>query len=381
MSLEVKIKKSFKDFELNVDFVLDGKSAAVSNASDSAKSLGILGVSDSAKSLGILGASGCGKSMTLKCIAGIEIPDSGRIVLDDRVLFDSEKRINLPPGERRIGYLFQNYALFPTMTVLKNVEAGIRGKKHERRQQAMEMIERMGIADLINRYPDQLSGGQQQRAALARMLAAKPQMILLDEPFSALDTYLRDALQREMKNLMAKFDGHVIMVSHSRDELYRLCSHMAVMDNGRVLCTDSARAVFDNPKSVQAARLTGCKNISEIERTGDCEIYAKDWGLYLKTACPVSEGITHAGIRAHHFRPETSPGAAVNTFPVIHEDTDESPFEIHYFMRNAAAPESEAVWWKVPKNSVNEEKSGPMPQYLSVRPADIMLLASEEKFM
>lgn len=351
MSLEVKIKKSFKDFELNTAFVFEGES------------------------LGILGASGCGKSMTLKCIAGIETPDSGRIVMDGRVLFDSEKRINLSPGERRIGYLFQNYALFPTMTVLKNVEAGIRGKKQEKRRHAMEVIQMMGITDLIDRYPDQLSGGQQQRAALARMLAAKPEMILLDEPFSALDTYLRDALQREMKNLLAKFDGHVIMVSHSRDELYRLCGDMAVMDQGRVLCTDRTKAVFDNPKYVQAARLTGCKNISEIERTGDYEIYAKNWGLYLKTACPVTDEITHAGIRAHHFRPEET-AAAVNTFSVIHEDTDESPFEIHYFMKNSEAPEKQPVWWKVSKNSVNEEQKEPLPKYLSVRPEDIMLLAS-----
>lgn len=365
MSIDVSIKKKFKDFLLDVNFSLD------------------------AKSLGILGASGCGKSMTLKCIAGIETPDSGRIAVNGRVFFDSEKKINMPAGERRVGYLFQNYALFPTMTVLKNVEAGIRVKKPERRRRAEAWIDRMGLSGLSGRYPDELSGGQQQRAALARMLAAEPEMILLDEPFSALDTYLKDALQREMKSVIEGFGGHVIMVSHSRDELYRLCGHMAVMDKGRVRHMDSTRGLFDNPKYVQAARLTGCKNISEIKRLNAHEVYAGAWGLRLVTAAPVTEDISHIGIRAHHFRPVTSDqtvckngGGGVgfdgtqNIFKVVHEDTDESPFEIHYFMRNAAAPDSEAVWWKVPKFSVNETKVRPMPEYLSVRPEDIMLLKS-----
>lgn len=367
MSIEVSIKKKFKDFCLDVDFSLD------------------------AKSLGILGASGCGKSMTLKCIAGIETPDFGYIVADGRVFFDSEKKINMPARERRVGYLFQNYALFPTMTVLKNVEAGIREKKPERRRYAEAWLGRMGLSGLFGRYPDELSGGQQQRAALARMLAAEPQMILLDEPFSALDTYLKDSLQREMKSVIESFGGHVIMVSHSRDELYRLCGHMAVMDEGRVRHMDSTRAVFDNPKYVQAARLTGCKNISEIVRIGVNEVYAEAWGLRLVTAEPVTEDISHIGIRAHHFRAAALDRAArknkaagvffdgtQNVFPVVHEDTDESPFEIHYFMRNAAAPESKPIWWKVPKFSVNEANAGPMPYYLSVRPEDIMLLKSSD---
>ncbi|MDR2785846.1 MAG: ATP-binding cassette domain-containing protein, partial [Treponema sp.] len=141
--------------------------------------------------LGILGASGSGKSMTLKCIAGIEKPDEGHIELNGRVLFDSAKRINLKPRERRVGYLFQNYALFPRSRVLENITMGLPLPGEERIRKAREWIARFGLSGFEDRYPAQLSGGQQQRTALARMLIRDPELILLDEPFSALDSALR----------------------------------------------------------------------------------------------------------------------------------------------------------------------------------------------
>ena len=145
--------------------------------------------------MGILGASGCGKSMTLKCIAGIETPDSGRICLDGQVLFDSEKKINQKPQKRQVGFLFQNYALFPTMTVEENIGCGVRDRSL-RKQIVREQIQRFQLQGLENLKPSQLSGGQQQRTALARMLAGQPRLILLDEPFSALDSFLRDQMHR-----------------------------------------------------------------------------------------------------------------------------------------------------------------------------------------
>lgn len=349
MSIEVKIKKSFKDFELNEDFRTDKKS------------------------LGILGASGCGKSMMLKCIAGIETPDYGRIVLDGRVLFDSEKKINLSPQKRKIGFLFQNYALFPTMTVLKNVESGIEEKDRKKREQkARALIEQIGLKGLENRYPDQLSGGQQQRAALTRMLAAEPEMILLDEPFSALDAYLKDALLQEMKGILEHFQGHVMIVSHNREELYRLCGEMAVMDDGQILRIDTVKAVFDRPEFVQAARLTGCKNISEIQRLGDYKVLALKWGITFQTADKVPEDVTHVGIRAHHLIPADA--ETVNSFPVQLEEISESPFEFHYFMKNVDAPEKLPIWWKVPKSSVHAPAELNMPKFLTVKPEEVMLL-------
>ncbi|MFR5131354.1 MAG: sulfate/molybdate ABC transporter ATP-binding protein [Terrisporobacter sp.] len=142
--------------------------------------------------LGFLGESGCGKSMTLKCIAGIVKPDRGRIVLNGRVLFDSEKKINLPPQERRVGYLFQNYALFPHMTTKENIEIGLSNlSKDEKDKVVKEHLTKMKLEGFENRYPHQLSGGQQQRIAFARALACNPEILLLDEPFSALDNHLK----------------------------------------------------------------------------------------------------------------------------------------------------------------------------------------------
>ncbi len=158
------------------------------------------------RSLALLGASGCGKSMTLKCIAGIVTPDRGRIVLNGRVLFDSEAGIDLPPQQRRVGYLFQNYALFPNMTVEKNILCGIRsGSKAEKAAALSATLHRFRLEDLEKRYPAQLSGGQQQRVALARILCSQPEVILLDEPFSALDSYLKWELELELSDFLDEF--------------------------------------------------------------------------------------------------------------------------------------------------------------------------------
>ena len=149
-----------------------------------------------ASRIGILGASGCGKSMTLRSIAGIETPDRGLISLSGRDLFDSEKKINLRPQQRRVGYLFQNYALFPTMTVEQNIMAGVRGSKEERQKRAQEMVHAFQLEGLEKRRPAELSGGQQQRVALARIMAYHPEALLLDEPFSAMDYFLKEKATR-----------------------------------------------------------------------------------------------------------------------------------------------------------------------------------------
>ena len=165
------------------------------------------------ETLALLGASGCGKSVTLKCIAGIMTPDRGRIVLNGRVLFDSEKKIDLTPQQRRVGYLFQQYALFPNMTVEQNILCGIReGRRSEKRALAAEKLRMFRLEGLEKKYPAQLSGGQQQRVALARILCSEPQAILLDEPFSALDSYLKWNLELELSDLLAGFRGPILWV-------------------------------------------------------------------------------------------------------------------------------------------------------------------------
>ena len=168
--------------------------------------------------MGILGASGSGKSLTLKCIAGIEKPDRGRIVLDGKVLFDSEKKINLPPQQRRVGYLFQTCALFPGMTVRQNILCGLRREKDReiREKLADEMLGLLRIRDIAGQKPETLSGGQAQRTALGRILVNKPDLLMLDEPFSALDAHLRLKLQTELKNLLTGYGGGILMVTHDR---------------------------------------------------------------------------------------------------------------------------------------------------------------------
>lgn len=309
MALQVKINKKFSGFQLNVEFETDGGC------------------------MGILGASGCGKSMTLKCVAGIEKPDEGRIVLNGKVLFDSEKKINLPPRERHVGYLFQNYALFPTMTVEENLGIVIPGKTKNKHSLVEDMLRRFQLTGLEKRIPSQLSGGQQQRVALARMLLCTPEVILLDEPFSALDGFLKDALQTDMLAFIREFGKDVLMVSHSRDEIYKFCDHMVVIAEGKSLLNGSTRDIFKKPEKMEAAKLTGCKNISAIERISDFELYAKDWKIKLRTEKKIEDSIGYVGIRAHNLIPADQPGE--NVMKIRLWEVTDMPFERQILFQNA----------------------------------------------
>lgn len=181
----------------------------------------------------LFGASGAGKSMTLKCISGIETPDRGVIQLNDRVLFDSEKHIDLPPQKRRVGYLFQEYALFPNMTVSGNIMAGMRKlPKKEREQKLYELIGQFRLRGLENRRPDSLSGGEKQRVALARIFASSPEVLLLDEPFSSLDTLLKYQLIPYIRDIIRDFGGETILVSHDTDEVLQLCAEVSPITEG-----------------------------------------------------------------------------------------------------------------------------------------------------
>ena len=290
MSLEVKIKKKLGDFSLDVEFTSGS------------------GVT------GLLGASGCGKSLTLRSIAGIERPDEGRIVLNGRVLFDSEQKIDLPPQKRKVGYLFQNYALFPNMTVEQNIVCGLsREKKREsRKRAAAEMMERMRLTGLEKLRPHQLSGGQQQRTALARVLVTEPEILLLDEPFSALDSFLKEQLMTEMRNLLRQFDKDVLLVTHSRDEAYDLCGSLALMDSGRITGIGGTKEIFRDPGTRAGAVITGCKNIAAARRAGKRAVEIPEWGVTMHTDRDVGEGLCAVGIRAHYFDEKITE----NAFPV-----------------------------------------------------------------
>ena len=280
MSLSVHIRKKLGEFRLQIDFE---------------HPQGITG---------LLGASGCGKSMTLKCIAGIVKPDEGRIMLNGRVLFDSDKGINIKPQERHVGYLFQNYALFPNMTVEQNILCGL-CKEKNRQLKKQKMEDALGVMELTGQrklYPHQLSGGQQQRTALARMLV------------SALDSYLREVLQTQVRAILGKYGKDVLMVSHSRDEVYYICGQVAVMNRGKILNIEKTKELFANPGSRTAAVLTGCKNVADAEKTGEYEVFVPDWGISLKTKERVKDNLCAVGLRAHYFNPKTKD----NQFPVIY---------------------------------------------------------------
>jgi len=345
MSLFVDIHKSYGAFSLDVAFEAESGITC------------------------LLGASGCGKSLTLKCIAGIETPDRGRIVLDGRTLFDSEIRVNLPPQKRRVGYLFQNYALFPNMTVRENILCGLRSEKNrvERERKLQEMIAVMQLGGLEDRKPDELSGGQQQRVALARILATEPALLMLDEPFSALDAHLRDSLKIELRDRLVDYGKTVLMVTHSRDEAYNLSRMIAVMDAGRILAMNETKALFRNPGSVSAAILTGCKNIASAIRTGEYEVEVPEWGIRLETAEPVGDGLEAVGLRAHYF----NAGAGKNRYPVRFVEEMEEPFEtILQFRYVGQSSETPPVWWRLSK----EKKPSVFPEELGIAPANVLLL-------
>lgn len=227
MKLTVDIKKDFGSFALSSSFETEDLLT------------------------GFLGSSGSGKSMTLKCIAGIVTPDEGYIALDDRVLFDSRKRINIRPQERKVGYLFQNYALFPAMTVKKNICCGlVREKDREAKKRKYdEAIALLHLEGLENRLPSQLSGGQAQRVALARIIVSEPDLLLLDEPFSALDAFLRRNLQTELLEVLQNLGKQAILVTHSAREVRRMTTNLFVMKSGGIIRRGRTEDVFSDPQS------------------------------------------------------------------------------------------------------------------------------------
>ena len=287
MALSVNIEKDLGSFSLRVQFDAEGGALA------------------------LLGASGCGKSVTLKCIAGLMKPDRGRIVLDGVTVYDSDRRIDLPPQRRKVGYLFQNYALFPHMTVSQNIGASVANKKR-RKAAVQEQLRRFHLEDAAALLPCQLSGGQQQRTALARILAAEPQAILLDEPLSALDSFLKQELEAELADVLERFGKTVIWVSHDRGEVYRSCRSVCVLDHGKSQGVQAMEDLFARPETVAAAHLTGCENFLDAQPRG-AEVYLPQWGVTLRCSGPVPEDTTCVGIRAASVK--TTEAGGVNALP------------------------------------------------------------------
>ena len=347
MSIFVDIEKSLGAFHLKVQFAAGNETLA------------------------LLGASGSGKSMTLKCIAGIEKPDRGRIVVDDVVLFDSEKHINLPPQQRYTGLMFQNYALFPNMTVLQNIRAGAGREPDRKKREAMvaAIMDSFGLMPLANHLPSQLSGGQQQRTALARILVSNPRILLLDEPFSALDNHLRFRLEQEVRRIIEDFGKTVVLVSHDRDEVFRLSQSIAILDNGKIDAFGMKKEVFSNPRTRKGAMLTGCKNISHLERLESGTAWATDWDMELEIPGLTPE-TSVVGIRMHDIR--LGPGK--NGFRCRVVEEIENPFSYTIMLQRVNSTDSAPIGWELEKAVWNKLRA---PEVSVCLPPEALLLLKD----
>ena len=307
MSLEVDIEKKFKGFHLQSQFTADDET------------------------MGLLGASGCGKSLTMRSIAGIERPDSGKIVVNGTVFFDrapgKKARVDLTPQQRKTALLFQNYMLFPNLTVAQNVAAGISKDVSPADRDAMVQTElkRFGLSGFEKRYPVQLSGGQQQRVALARMLAARPGILMLDEPFSALDAHLKSVLEQNLVSLFDAFRGTILYVSHDIDEALRFCDRIAVVESGHIMEMGTGDDLVNRPQSQAGIKLSGCKNATPAERVDARRVWLPKWGVEVETAADVPEGVKCLGVRAFFLERADGPGR--NCFRMRVDRVSDSRFE------------------------------------------------------
>ena len=325
--------------------------------------------------LGLLGGSGAGKSMILRCISGIETPNKGQIVLNNRVLFDSEKKINLPIHQRRIGFLFQNYALFPHITVAENIAFGI-PKSVNVKEEVEKQLVAMHLQGFGDRYPHQLSGGQQQRVALARALASKPEALLLDEPFSALDTHLRSQLEQQVTEILCDYSGVTLFVTHNMEEAYRLCPNLLVLEQGKEAHHGSKYEIFQHPASMNVAQLTGCKNFSRANPLSPQQIEAIDWGCTLQVREKIPSELSHVGIRAHHLIFTKDPDQ-VNTFPCYLVRTSETPHRMTVFLKLHSVgnhPHDYHLQGEIYKEKWVNIQDQPFPWYVQLEPSRLLLM-------
>ena len=348
--LRVSLEKRYADFALELEFEAGGNP------------------------LGILGGSGAGKTLTLRSIAGLEAPTRGRIELNGRLLYDSASGVSLSSRERHTGLVFQQYALFPHLTVAENIAFGLGHlKSAEREARVRGLLRKMHLEDLAARYPRQLSGGQQQRVALARALATEPEILLLDEPLSALDFHLRGLVEKELLDTLAEFGGVTLYVSHSLEEVYRLCDVILVLARGRALAFGPKEEIFLHPPSLEAARLTGCKNFSRARAVSDGGVEALDWGARLRVTQPHSEA-RHVAIRANHVTFADAPGGE-NVLPCSLVESTETPFRRTLYLRLHTA---EGNGWhlqvEVQKDRWEELKGRPMPWHVRFDPERVFVM-------
>ena len=350
---------------------------------------------------GVIGFSGAGKSTLLRMVNRLEDPTEGEVLING-VNILAQSHDELRRMRKKIGMVFQQFNLLESRTVYENVALPLILNKTDAVQMertVTTLLQFVGLSDKKDAYPSQLSGGQKQRVAMVRMIASEPDILLLDEPFSALDSYLKWELEQEMRDMLAEVQKPVLFVSHNRDEVYRLCSMVSCIDHGKMEVIEKTKEFFHNPKTKTAAVLSGCKNISAAEIVDNNHIKALGWGITLCVS-EIPEETKAVGIRAHSFYPvnaEQIPGkesaANESRVSVIQEGTGlkkyrnpvqeenifkieesriiEDPFEWNISFR----PSKESGWlqWKIAKTE-QEDSPGPIPPALAVHAKDILLL-------
>jgi molybdate transport system permease protein len=364
--LTVDIRKQLSGFSLDISFAAEGQP------------------------LGVLGASGAGKSLLLRCIAGIETPDSGQIVLNGRVLFDAQKKVNVKSCDRHIALLFQNYALFPHLTVAQNIAFGLpRGLSAAAKKQEIGFhLASVQLEGFAHHYPHQLSGGQQQRVALARALASQPEVLLLDEPFSALDTHLRDQIESQMLLSLATYEGVTLFVTHNLEEAYRVCENLMVLEGGEAIAHALKHQIFEHPQTVSLARLTGCKNFSSARACSEQSIEAQGWDCVLQVENVIPENLIQVGIRAHQVQFLEIVKAAedsfqrANVFPCWLSTTLETPHRMTLYLKlhsPPASPRDYHLQAEVFKENWILLKDLPLPWSIYLDPARLILMTQEHR--
>jgi len=313
----------------------------------------------------------------VRCIAGLESPDRGKIILNGKVLYDSESGINLPPRDRACGVLFQNYALFPHLTVTENIAFGMSREKpyREIKQEIEKELIAVDLKGMGDRYPGELSGGQQQRVALARATINQPEMLLLDEPFSALDTYLRHRQEKLLRKNLSYYQGVTLFITHNLEEAYRVCPNLLIIDAGNVIANGTKEDIFERPPNWRTAKLTGCKNFSRAVVISQNQISAIDWNCVLEVIEPIPENLEYVGIRAHQLI--FSDTEKSNTFPCWLATVSETQHRMTLYLKinePANHPEDYQIQAEVFKEKWHELKARPFPWQVQLSPLRIILL-------
>ena len=306
----------------------------------------------------------------------------GSVVFEDKNLLTmTEKELDKIRGDR-LTMIFQDplTSLDPVFTVgnqlMESIRKHMRLSKEEARKRAEQILGKVGMPDphgVMKKYPHTLSGGMRQRAALIRTLVLDPDLLLLDEPFSALDGFLKDTLQLEMLELIEEYQKDVLMVCHSRDEIYRFCDNMVLLEKGSCILKGKTTDIFANPRKMEAARLTGCKNISVAEKRGSHSVYARDWDFVFETEEEVKDSIKYIGIRAHYMKPSDVP-EKINSMKIVSAGYTETPFENQHLFKNAENPKSRRLWYIEEKPDLKETTEQPLPTYMIFPKKSLMLL-------